>query len=120
MAEAGRDPARIFTIHNGVDFSHIHAPVPRAQFWQENGLNVPPGGVVFGIAARISPVKNIEALIRALCPGGGKGAGQPPGHCRGTGTSAGRWSSLTRQLCPPGSYRFFGLAPGYGQLLRRH
>ena len=107
MAEAGRDPARILTIHNGVDFSHIHAPVPRAQFWQENGLNVPPGGVVFGIAARISPVKNIEALIRAFAQVVEK-APDSRLAIAGDGDQRRPLEQLTRQLCPPGSYRFLG------------
>lgn len=57
LIQRGMDPQSIFTIYNGLDFSHADSrPRPcRSQ-----------GDLVVGIAARLTPVKDIGTLVRAF------------------------------------------------------
>lgn len=58
LIESGADPQHIFIIHNGLDFSEANdAPRP-----------TPPADadIVVGIAARLTPIKNISTLLRAF------------------------------------------------------
>lgn len=107
MAEGGKDPGRIFVINNGVDFSNLSVPVSRTEFWRKQGLDVPADAVVFGIAARISPVKDMGTLVRAFA----KAAAQMPGirlAIAGDGEQRAELERLAAGLCPDGSYRFLG------------
>ncbi|MBQ9931744.1 MAG: polysaccharide pyruvyl transferase CsaB [Firmicutes bacterium] len=56
LIERGFDPYKIFTIHNGLDFSDAKE-TPR-----------PPndGDIVVGIAARLTPIKDISTVIKAV------------------------------------------------------
>ena len=65
LIEHGVDPQKIFTIHNGLDFSlppGQEGP-PLAAGDRGKGEN---GEIVVGIAARLTPVKNIPTLLEAF------------------------------------------------------
>ncbi len=101
------DPQRIYTLYNGVDFSAERTPVPREDYLRSIGLEVREDTVVFGIAARISPVKDMVTLIRAfseavkVCP-----------FLRlaiaGEGEQETEIRSLATTLCPAGTVCFAG------------
>lgn len=57
---------RIENIRNGIDFSTPIQCIPREEFLRSIGLAVEPGDVVAGIVARLSPVKDIPTLLRAM------------------------------------------------------
>lgn len=57
LIQRGVDPQKIFVIHNGLDFSHA-ATQPRHPGEQDD--------IVVGIAARLTPIKNIPTLLRAF------------------------------------------------------
>ena len=75
LRDRGFPPDRVFELYNGLDFSVSSPAVDKAGFWMSLGLGLPPGGVVCGIAARLTPVKDIDTLLRAFaaaapsCPG---------------------------------------------------
>ncbi|MCR4963486.1 MAG: polysaccharide pyruvyl transferase CsaB [Firmicutes bacterium] len=57
LIERGFNPQRIFTIYNGLDFSQADgAPKPVKK----------DGDIVVGIAARLTPIKNIPTLLKAF------------------------------------------------------
>lgn len=101
----GFDPQRIYTIHNGVDFSAEPTVRPRAQVRREMGFD--ETNVVFGIAARLDPVKDIHTLIRGfseavkVCP-----------NIRlaiaGQGDQASELRALAEEICPAGTVHFTG------------
>ncbi len=104
---AGFDPHYTFTIANGIDFSTPYTGPSREGFWQEAGFKTAPEDVVFGIAARLTPVKDIPTLIRAFakvresCP-----------YVRlaiaGDGEQKAELVALAESLCPRGSVAFLG------------
>ncbi len=57
---------RIETIRNGIDFNTPIHCVPKEEFLRSIGMNYQPGDVVAGIVARLSPVKDIPTLLRAM------------------------------------------------------
>ncbi len=57
---------RIENIRNGIDFSTPITCVPREEFLRSIGMDPQPGDVVAGIVARLSPVKDIPTLLRAM------------------------------------------------------
>lgn len=101
----GFDPQRIYTIHNGVDFSSEPTVTPRARVRREMGFD--ETNVVFGIAARLDPVKDIPTLIRGfseavkVCP-----------NIRlaiaGQGDQESELRALAEELCPAGTVHFAG------------
>ncbi|GAB1477167.1 hypothetical protein MASR2M70_20030 [Bacillota bacterium] len=58
LIERGFDPWRIFTIYNGLDFSNA-SEKPKAPKGAEEDI-------IVGIAARLTPIKDIGTLIRAF------------------------------------------------------
>lgn len=107
LIDGGVDPRVTFVINNGVDFSHIHAPLTREAFWKTHGLAVEPDSVVFGIAARISPVKDIASLIRAFAGA----VAQAPSirlAIAGDGEQRKELEQLAGKLCPAGTVAFLG------------
>lgn len=105
LISRGFDPQRIFTLYNGVDFSQPLPVTDRQTYLRDLGIE--PDAVVFGIAARISPVKDMTTLIRAFseavrrCP-----------NIRlliaGEGEQSAEIRALAAELCPPESVRFLG------------
>lgn len=57
LIQRNRDPQSIFTIYNGLDFSQAKTQPRPAK---------PEGDLVVGIAARLTPVKDIGTLVRAF------------------------------------------------------
>lgn len=57
LIKMGMDPQRIFVIHNGLDFT-----AARDKF----RAKAPDGEIVVGIAARLTPIKNIPLLLHAF------------------------------------------------------
>ncbi len=107
MIRRGFDPQRIFTIYNGVDFSTPLHPTERDEFLNSIGLQREPDSVLFGIAARISPVKNIGILIRAFAA---TVAEYPSARLiiAGDGEQAEELKALAKELCPPNTVLFAG------------
>ena len=105
LASRGFDPQRIYTIYNGVDFSRPMNPVPREKFLKPYGFG--PDQVIFGIAARLNPVKDMTTLITAFsqavktCP-----------NIRlliaGEGEEEAELKALAEELCPRGTVAFAG------------
>lgn len=107
LVDRGFNPQNIFTLYNGVDFSRPVAPVDRTAYFRGYGLEVGPDSVVFGIAARLSAVKDIGTLLRAFahaqvsCP-----------NIRlmiaGDGEQRDELEQLALELCSFGSVSFAG------------
>ena len=57
---------RIYTIYNGIDFKTPIRTMSREEYFQSLQFPVEDGDVVAGIAARLSPVKDIPTLLRAM------------------------------------------------------
>ncbi len=60
------DPERLFSIYNGLDFTHCPPAMDRNEFFRSVGLTADEDCVVVGIAARLNPVKDISTLIRGF------------------------------------------------------
>lgn len=60
------DPERLFSIYNGLDFTHCPPAMNRNEFFRSVGLTADEDCVVVGIAARLNPVKDISTLIRGF------------------------------------------------------
>lgn len=107
MISRGFDPQRIFTLYNGIDFTLRQDFPPREAYLRELGVKLEPDSVVFGIATRISPLKDMATLIRAFA-----GALQSYPHIRlviaGDGPQEAEMRRLADKLCPPGSVCFAG------------
>lgn len=101
------DPQRVFKLYNSVRFDNLTPKLSREAFFEKVGLPVAQDSVVFGIAARISPVKDMETLIRAFaatvrdCP------------CArlliaGDGEQREELEQLAEKLCPADTFCFCG------------
>lgn len=66
LIDRGFPAEKIYTIYNGIDFDTPIKTLAREEFFSSIGLSVEPGDVVAGIAARLSPVKDIPTLLRAM------------------------------------------------------
>ena len=60
------EPNRLFSIYNGLDFSHVVPKTDRAAYFAQFGYTVGEDDIIVGIAARLDPVKDIATLIRAV------------------------------------------------------
>ena len=66
LINRGFKPNELYTIYNGLDFSHTVAKTDRAAYFAQYNFKVKPEDVIVGIAARLDPVKDIPTLLRAL------------------------------------------------------
>lgn len=66
LIQRGFRPSRIQTIYNGLDFSVETPAFDKGDYLRQCGLNYQEGDVVMGIAARLTPVKDIPTLLRAF------------------------------------------------------
>lgn len=66
LIDRGFNAQNIFTLYNGVDFRKTAEPVDRSEYFRNFDLDVGPNDIVFGIAARLSAVKDIGTLIKAF------------------------------------------------------
>ncbi len=105
LISRGFDPQRIYTLYNGVDFSKPCDPVPRGEYLERLGFA--EDNVVFGIAARINPVKDMTTLVRAFA--------QAVKECpnirlaiAGDGEQEAEIRSLAASVCPKGTVAFIG------------
>lgn len=107
LVSRGFDPQTMFAIYNGVDFTPVTPRLNRAEYLQSIGLEAGENDVIFGIAARLSAVKDVATLIRGF------------GHaCKsvsnirlviaGDGEQRQELEALAAQCCPEGSYAFAG------------
>lgn len=66
LVSRGFAPQSTFAIYNGLDYSDCNAKMTRDEYFASLGFNVEPDDVVFGIAARLNPVKDFPTLIKAF------------------------------------------------------
>ena len=74
LIDRGFDPGRMFSIYNGLDFSHEVPRRDRRAFFAGYGFAVAPDDVIVGIAARLDPVKDVPLLMRAVALARQRGA----------------------------------------------
>lgn len=107
LNERGFDPNRTFVIFNGVPFDLEPPKLDRAAYLRSVGIEPEPGMTVFGIAARINPVKDMGTLIRAFsetvkrCP-------KARLIIAGDGEQRQQMEALASELCPKGTVVFAG------------
>ncbi len=107
LHQRGFDPNRTFTIINGVPFDLGPPALDRESYLRSLGIEPEPDMTVFGIAARINPVKDMGTLIRAFartvadCPAARL-------IIAGDGEERAQMEELAARLCPKGSVVFAG------------
>ena len=107
LISRGFDPQTMFSIYNGVPFLETPPARSREEVFEEAGLSVEPDSVVFGIAARLSAVKDVGTLIRAFA----LVTAQVPSArllIAGDGEQRAELERLASELCPPGRVCFAG------------
>ncbi len=107
LHERGFDPNRTFTISNGVPFDLGAPALDREAYLRSLGIEPEADMTVFGIAARINPVKDMGTLIRAFAR---TVAACPSARLiiAGDGEQRRQMEELAAQLCPAGTVRFAG------------
>lgn len=107
LISRGFDPQRIYAIYNGVDFTPRQPKMSREEYLHSVGLDNCENCVVYGIAARLSAVKDVATLIR--------GFGLAAQKCEnirlviaGDGEEREMLTKLAQQCCPEGTYAFCG------------
>ena len=107
LSSRGFDPQRIYTLYNGVDFSQERPVVSREEYCRKIGLELQEDSVIFGIAARINPVKDMTTLVRAFSHAVRK---HPALRLiiAGEGEEEAQIRALAAELCPKGSVCFAG------------
>ena len=107
LVSRGFDPQTMFAIYNGVDFTPVVPAMDRQAYLESIGLQAGEEDVVFGIAARLSAVKDVATLIRGFGH-----ACQSVSNIRlviaGDGEQRQELETLAAQCCPAGSYVFAG------------
>lgn len=107
LISRGFDPQTIFSIYNGVNFQVPPPAMDRDTYFRSVGLETEPDSIVFGIAARLSAVKDIGTLIRAFS----QAVKQVPSMrllIAGDGEQAAELKKLAQDTCPAGSVVFAG------------
>ncbi|MBE6927521.1 MAG: polysaccharide pyruvyl transferase CsaB [Ruminococcaceae bacterium] len=105
LTERGFDPQRIYTLYNGVDFSTERRVRPRSEVLSEMGFA--ETDVVFGIAARINPVKDMTTLVKAFA----KAQKECPFirlAIAGEGEEEAQIKALAKELCAENTVHFAG------------
>ena len=107
LISRGFDPQTMFAIYNGVDFTPVTPRLTRQAYFQSIGLEAGEQDVVFGIAARLSAVKDVATLIRGFGL-----ACQTVSNIRlviaGDGEQRQELEALAAQCCPAGRCVFAG------------
>ncbi|MBO4211732.1 MAG: polysaccharide pyruvyl transferase CsaB [Oscillospiraceae bacterium] len=107
LCERDFDPNRCFVISNGVPFDLGAPALDRDAYLRSVGIQPEADLTVFGIAARINPVKDMGTLIRAfaktvaVCPGARL-------IIAGDGEQRAQMETLAAELCPAGTVAFAG------------
>ena len=107
LISRGFDPQTMFSIYNGVDFSVTKTKLSRAEYFESIGLQANDDTVVFGIAARLSPVKDVATLIRGFAAAN-KDCPNTRLVIAGDGEEREMLESLARECCAPGTCVFAG------------
>lgn len=107
MAAAGAPEERLFRIPNGMDMDRFTAAVPREEWYALHGLDFPEDAVVFGTAARLSPVKDLGTLIEAFSRVV-KRFPQARLLIAGEGSERKKLRDQAARLCPAGTVFFTG------------
>ena len=103
----GYDGGRMYPIYNGVGFPKKMVCKPRQAYLEELGLSWDESNVIFGIAARIDPVKDMTTLVKAFaltvaaCPNARL-------LIAGIGDQEEEIRALAAKLCPAGTVHFAG------------
>ncbi|MGM9651758.1 MAG: polysaccharide pyruvyl transferase CsaB [Faecousia sp.] len=107
LIRRGFDPERVFTIYNGVPFDAEAPTLSRGEYLKKFGVSADENTAVFGIAARIDPVKDIQTLLRAFS--------QAVKDCpnirlliAGDGEQRQELEAMAGELCPSGTVTFVG------------
>ena len=66
LISRGFDPQTMIAIYNGIDITPVTPKLGREDYLRSVGLEVRDDTVVFGIAARLDPVKDMPTLIRGF------------------------------------------------------
>ena len=97
----------MFAIYNGIDFSPVVPKLDRQAYLRSVGMETAEDTVVFGIAARLDPVKDVGTLIRGFSI-----AVKTHPNIRlliaGDGEQRQTLEKLAADTCPPGSVVFAG------------
>ena len=107
MVGRGYDGGRMLPIYNGVGFPKNMTYKPRQDYLRELGLDWNENHVIFGIAARIDPVKDMTTLVRAfsrtvaVCPNARL-------LIAGIGDQEEEIRALAAETCPAGTVHFAG------------
>ena len=107
LISRGFDPQKLFSIYNGVEFPPQKTALSREEYLSSIGVSFDEDTVVFGIAARLNPVKDIATLIRGFA----KAAEKCPNIrlvIAGDGEERKNLEGLAKELCPEGSVTFAG------------
>ena len=107
LISRGFDPQTMFAIYNGIDFSPVVPKLDRQAYLRSVGMETAEDTVVFGIAARLDPVKDVGTLIRGFSI-----AVKTHPNIRlliaGDGEQRQTLEKLAADTCPPGSVVFAG------------
>ncbi len=107
LISRGFDPQTMFAIYNGIDFTPVTPKLGREEYLRSVGLEVQDDTVVFGIAARLDPVKDMPTLIRGFSI-----AVKDHPNIRlliaGEGEQRQMLEALAAQTSPPGTVVFAG------------
>ena len=107
LISRGFDPQTMFAIYNGIDFTPVTPKLGREDYLRSVGLEAQDDTVVFGIAARLDPVKDMPTLIRGFSI-----AVKDHPNIRlliaGEGEQRQMLEALAVQTCPPGTVVFAG------------
>ena len=107
MISRGYDGGRMEVIYNGVAFPKKLPHLPRQAYLQSLGLDWDEGNVIYGIAARIDPVKDMTTLVKAFA-GTVEACPEARLLIAGIGAQEQEIRSLAAQLCPEGTVCFAG------------
>ena len=107
LISRGFDPQKLFSIYNGVEFPPQKPKLSRSEYLKSLGVCFDDETLIFGIAARLNPVKDIATLIRGFAA-----AAKVCPNIRliiaGDGEERQMLEALSRELCPEGSVIFAG------------
>lgn len=103
----GYDADRIHIIYNGIAFPENLSYLPRAEYLQGLGIDWDEDCVIYGIAARLSPVKDVPTLIRAFASAV-KSCPNIRLLIAGDGEQCAELETMAKEMCPTDTVRFIG------------
>ena len=107
LISRGFDAQTMFSIYNGVAFTGHEPKLSRQAYFESVGLDTEPDSVVFGIAVRLNPVKDVATLIRGFADT----VKEFPSArllIAGDGEERQMLENLAKELCPAGTVCFAG------------